>query len=797
MKKITIALALLFATVTLTSQIAIAEEKSNDEKHDNTLVVTADKRSKSILEVPMTLSAFSAEDLEASGITDIIDLTAAAPGLSASQSSAGGGSLYIRGIGSNLSGAGADPSIAMYRDGVYVARHVVAFQDFIDVERVEVLRGPQGTLYGRNATGGAINIISKKPSQDFAATLRMEAGDYGLFATSAAITGGLTENLAARTSVSFRERDNYSYNPFRQETLKQVDSIATNTSFLWSNDDDTEVLFRFDYEEDDGLGVIAGKHLVNSFTPSGYGGTLEAEILPDLFENNQDYDTSNNHLETYGVSLDIGFTLGDVQVKMITGYRDIETNIAYDTDFTELPNGFSEVADNSEMITQEVTFSSSEDEKFEWMVGGFVYDEKASQIFDANFNMRLSTALLNGFDGVLVPDPFFSLLPAGTDVHLEGVTAITSKNRTKAHAVFGEVAYNVSDQLKLTLGLRYSSEKKSHDTSAGAMSALNEVATALTRAGLDPALVDIYDYAVLFLGGGYSELLSNADTKSWDAITPRFVVEYEYSDSILLYGSVSKGFKSGGFNSSDTAPLVTTLNQQSDPEVVIIDFQPPFEPENIINYEVGLKGRSTDGKLAGSVSVYHYNYEDLQVRFVDSVGGFLPVENAGSANVTGLEIEGYYIPVEDFQLDAQVSYTDSEYDSFTAASASDARTGAPLDLTGRELDRAPKLKVNLGAEYSSPVGDSGSLLVLRVEYQHSDDMWLEQTMDPVAKTGGYDTFNARATWVFPGDNWTLSLWGRNISDENYISTSIYNNLQGYNIVNSAPRTYGVSVGYDF
>lgn len=749
-----VSLSVLTALLSLN---AIAEDQTNEDKivGIEKIEVTAQKRSQNILEVPASLTAFGEEQLVSSGIQNVLDLANFTPGLSVAPARAGGGSLYIRGIGTNITGAGSDPSVAIYHNGAYVSRHVVAFQDFIDVERVEVLRGPQGTLYGRNATGGAINVIDKTPDGSTEVSARLDVGNYDRKGAAFALGGTLVEDkLFGRISLSKQERDSYFTNAFLDNTvLKGEDTESITATLVFQPTDDFKATLRYKDYENDALGNVAAKNTLKG--PIFYAYPSIPEEPADPFVVNNDFSPGNNSAATDSLSLELEWDFEGFSLKSITAKRDIDTTSSYDTDGTYLPIGFNTVDEKSEMLSQELQLNTSINENIDMIAGLYYYDEEAF----SNINFEFPQGAL------------CSLATPAQDPACSAQTVFRADNTTQAYAAFTEVTYKASEDLRFILGARYSKEEKTFESNGG----------------IENLISDVSEFIGLPAGSYFlaSDVVGDvADEDEWSSTTGRFVIQYDLMEDLLLYSSISEGFKSGGFNSTDSG-LITSTPQGS------------YNPEELISYEVGLKGVFFDNRVSGSVSTFLYDYEDLQVRFVDSANdsdSSIVITNAGEAEVLGLEFEGKAFITQDFSVDFMATFLDTEYQDFSGAE--DIVTGDIIDLTGESLGRTPDYKFSIGAEYVVDLGDYG-FLAGRLEYLKQDEQRFGQSNSALVVGGGYSYGNARLTWSDVEAEWYVAAWVQNFNDDVYEVNMGYNNLVGGTTIYGTPRTYGLTIGYNY
>jgi iron complex outermembrane recepter protein len=797
--------------------VADAEEKFILEE----VVVTAQKREQNLFDIPIAISAFTGDQLDRAGIEDLQDLTAMAPGLKTSPSPGGGGTILIRGVGTGVAGVGADPNIAIYRDGVYVPRHSIAFQDFIDIERVEVLRGPQGTLYGRNATGGAINIISKTPGDEWTLDGRLDGGRYDQRTAAIAVGGPVIDDkILLRGSYVRSQEESFIENvfdpgaPFRE---KVVDSSAFNGSLIVNLSDDLEVVLRADYEEDDGFGVIPIRKTwlgPQNIADAGPIFGVPQILTDDRLQSNQDFaNTGDAQLRNHGASSTITWSLNDYTVKSITGYRYFESTRVYDGDGSNSPIATTMLPEKSESISQELQLLSPSGGVFEWVLGGFYYDEDTQGL--ARIGGPVSYDLGLGDFGL-------------SGINASVLTNFDSQLGTEAWAVFAQGTYNISDHWRATVGLRYSEEEKTFSTTSDSLRAIlnqDEIDTFLAGPiaplpspieGLTlGGLVNIYTDAI-----GPSLTAANTDKASFDAFTPRLVLEWLPSDDYLVYASVSRGFKSGGFNAYDTGPLNVLLNlsplpASGDPADA---FQDSYDQEELWSYEAGLRATLLEGRLRAASTLFYYDYSDLQVQTStgNSTTGFRSViSNDASADIHGVELELTAEPIDRLQLVLNASWTQGEFDQFSGVS--DAVDGAIVDMSGFDIPLTPEWRAFASAQYSFLLngGAYGILMPrLAVEYESSQNFLLStitSESDPrfsaqaASGIGDLSTVNGgertvvdvSLSYILPNADVTVTAYVDNVFDDTYRVGMLSDSSAGQQEILADPRVYGARVIFSF
>lgn len=747
MIRITTVVAGLLAAVSMPS-IAVAQQADDETDEANPIgigeiLVTAERRADSLQEVPLSISAVTGDDLAKSNIYDTEALATTVPGLVIQRDVVG--KAVIRGIGTENFTVGGDPGVATYVDGAYIARSSSGIFDFFDVERVEVLRGPQGTLYGRNATGGVINVISKAPTDYLEVRGSFTYGNYDTMRGEAAISGPITEGIRARVAGLYSKRDGFTTNIFPGIESRGLDELDTKD--LWAIRGRLDI----DLGERATLELIGDVYRDDSNPPAFWytDDTLPWQgpnsVYPrDLRTISQGYETATpgftsleigqaNRQDQNGLTGRFTYEGDSFTFTSTTSWRDIEFDWINDGD------GLSDFLvvyfqrDESEQFTQDIQLASNGDGPFQWIVGGSYFKEDSEGLY------------------AIPLGPTF-VPPVGFTVVFDGT------NETEAFGVFAEGSYNFGD-ITLTAGLRYSDESKD--------------ATLATP-----------------LFEGDTTFPVQTGSLSFDALTPRFVVEYEPRDGLNFYASVTRGFKSGGFSLLDNP-----LNA--------------FDAEKVWAYEVGMKSQYLNDRVRFNVSGFYYDYTDQQLSQVTNLA--TTTSNAGSSTIWGIESEFVVIPAAGFRLEGNVAYLNTQFDEFCTT---DTRNPAlPLDptnctfngiaisnLAGNELPRSPDLTAFMAATYETSIGDDMDGFI-RGEWQFTGDQFFSVFNRQTIAQDGYSVFNASAGISSADGTWNLQVWGRNIFDKEYFSnlfeSGVLNNVvipQGFV---GPPATYGVTVGFNF
>lgn len=710
-------------------QAAPAAHAQSDDQGLQDIVVTATKMGETRLQdTPIAVTALSGDDLAARGIRDVQDLKALVPSLQVADLS-GYTQMFVRGIGSNIVFIGSDPSTTLHSDGVYLARPMSYMNDFLDVERVEVLRGPQGTLYGRNSVGGTVNVISRKPSTTPAMEMRAEYGTYDRYALKVYATAPIG-NAGAAFSIAgdVSGHDAFRENVSTGSDMESLKSRGVRGQLLLPMGEAASLTLRADYGHQSGS-MGAYPKLIGPI-----GLDLADDILDDPDKVALDGE-AHTVMRNFGFAgeLDVELT-DDVSLRSLTAYRGFRGSILNDSDsspFAILPITIGPIRQNQ--FSQELNFIGKSD-VVDWVVGAFYFEEKNRE------DLTLG----------VVPENFS---------HVQ-------RPRLKAESLglFAQTEWHLSDKLSFIAGLRYTKEKKSYQL-------LDKYVEGVV---FDPELGNELP-PVMLPGATPDDPLVpwqfNVDTsRKDDALTPKFGLNYKPNDDVLLYVSATRGFKSGGFDFG-------ALNYE--------DAVRGFGAEKLWSYEAGIKTDLLDRRLRANLTGFYYDYKDLQVQgyLNDGLSFGATTNNAATARVKGLELELLARPVGGLSLSANLAYLDAKYDDFTGASVGKLE----FDASGKRLNNAPKWAGTIGAAYELGLSD-GSRIEFGADLRFQTTIYFTALNDggpvvdntvataPVLRTitdyaekqRGYEVVGARIGWKDASDRFGVNLFASNLFDKNYI-----------------------------
>jgi iron complex outermembrane receptor protein len=692
------------------------------------IVVTAQKRSENAQTVPIVVTAIGAGDLAAAKIETTQDLQFLAPALVYSSAS-GYAMPYLRGIGSAFTMPNADASVATYIDGAYVASDQGTIENLLGVQRVEVLEGPQGTLYGRNAIGGAINVITLTPTQTPDGQLTLSTGNYARKEASGSISGGVTDDLAVGLYAAGIEMNPYvtpltplsSVDPSHEtEWGVRLKAVYTPTSRLTLTGS-LEATKTRSYDEDAYRELSPNALVFQLFpgTPRGGAPYTAAGSLPVRAEIKQQAATLREEYDFDWANL-VG----------ISNYRNLTDYGALDLSASALPLlGGAVSPQTSRQYSQELQLLSPAGSYIKWIGGLFVFHERGADYPDQTY-----TAVLYG------PEFLSSNVYGAVD--------------TDSYAAFGQATIPldvVTEGLHVTLGARYTNDYKKYSAYTTTTDAAGTVLGPVT---------------------GYP-----TTDHTWSQVTPKASLEYQRGEQ-LYYVSYSQGFKSGAYN-------ITTPTAAG-----------PVNPEKLNDYEIGMKSRFWDGRIQWNTGAYYYDYKNLQVQITDFAhAGSTLLENAADAKAYGLESSFAIRVTDQLRINASAIWSHTEYTKFDDFASVNPVTLAAetVNATGNELQEAPNFAGSIGPDYEATLG-GGTLHASANVYYNAGYYW---TAANTFKQSPYTLVNASAGYTFPGQHWTVTAWGKNLTNRLYETGIETIATFGVYAQDAPPRMYGLSVKYGF
>jgi iron complex outermembrane recepter protein len=737
----------------------VAEEEAHTSRTLDTVVITSQRRESTLQDAAVAVSAVTGESLKKDRVLSYADLARNISSLSYTENSPLDQEFNIRGItNTRLDAPSSDQSIGIFIDDVYVGRSGLLNSDFFDIERVEVVRGPQGVLLGRNVVGGAISIYTAKPEFETGGAFNAEFGNYDSTKFDGHLTGALTNTLAARLSFQARSHDGYNKNLLTGEDLDNLDSTQARAQLLWTPREDLRIRTVLDYTDDESNGI----HRVAVADPNAasqgpwsttrdaiaevLGGLDIRESFPQTFRYaGESFDRGQElRREAIGLTVDIEKDLGDwATLKSVTGYRSGEASGLYDQSGLGYRNGIATPTtfafslpvfedESIEQLSQEIRLVSAGDGAFNWILGAYLQEDDVDK-----------------FDRFIGESPF---TPLGT---LSGESHWINHGETSSRAVFGQVGYELNDQFRGTVGLRYSRDEKS-GTVSGLQVRTGDIYNPTDTLPLTPLITPFNDVSY---------------EQSTEEVTPQVTLEWTPNDAVMTYATYSRGYKGGGFEDTPANAEAATAS---------------YDPETVRNIELGLKLELFDGRARINTAVFDMEYQDLQVTQTDDGCLCNITDNAADAKISGLETEVQWVVSDNLLLFGALTLLNTEYEDFVDSNG--------LDNSGNELQRTPGHQFNVGGELTTDFFQHKDALTLRLSYAYQDELfWLP---DNFQTEDAYGLLDGRVTLAPEDANWSLSFWGKNLTDELY-RTNIIAFLGDEVSTLGAPRTYGVSLGYSF
>jgi len=742
---------------------ALAQEGVLEE-----IIVTTQRRAERLQDVPLSVSAFSGDQLEEMGISDIKAITERTPGFTMGMFNPLQTQFYIRGIGSNEDGAGGDQSVIVFIDDVYGGRSAGFNLDIFDVERVEVLRGPQGTLFGKNVVGGAINIITKKPTEEPEAVLEASAGNMGLFGVRGRVMGPLADTVFGKLAFSHKNRDGYLDNfaenypnelpdAVDSDDLLDIDSTSVRGHLRWAPNDQWDLNLSAtyaDYETSTQVrhytGPTGALRLADMSLVADYDDKIHT-VLAD--------DRGLGAIEQIGVTSRIEYYPTDaLTLTSVTSFRNVDgqndepvATAAMGLLRASSPGaggisgifGDNDSWDESDTFTQELRIAYSGASNWQWVAGLYYSNEQTER----TETLGLGLAVPDGAGGSLVAMPKFT----GSD---------WQDNETNSYAIFGDITYSFNDQWSISAGGRQTEERK----------CIHRIGT--------PAPVVIPGLSQP------SEPWDFVDKAKFDSFTPKFSLNWTPTNDALLYATYSEGFKSGGWQGLSN--LRSIANNQ-------------FNPEAAEQWEVGAKTEWFDNRLRLNVAWFTTDYTDLQILQllvpVDAppdAPGILLTQNAADAKIEGVEIEFTARPHERLLLSGAVATLDTEFSNFFVPTGFRPPVAAPsTSRDGNALRNAPDWAYNLLVRYEHPLAN-GAMLALQGDYRHKDKVYQDPDVLEVAAVPAYDAVDFRVSYESPGGTYQVTAWMTNAFDEEYFLHN-YPAAGGGFATPAPPRHYGATI----
>lgn len=841
-----------------------APQNSAEEAPDaSEIIVTATLRNENLQDVPIAVTAFSGESLEKAGVRDVksFETVAASFNTNSTQTESGGTTLRVRGVGTTGNNTGLESAVGIFLDGVYLSRPGVALGDLVDVQQIELLRGPQGTLFGRNTSAGAVNIKTAKPNLNkFEGFANASYGNYDLFNVQGGISGPIVEGKAGfRISGAYRKRDGFVTNAVGDDSYDR-DRYVVRGQFYYEPSSDLNVRIIADYSKYDekccdAIIVRDTSFVANGvYALAGLPANGGAPFTGDQALKN--YRSSSNvplrdATKQYGLSGELNYTFGATTLTAITSYRDFKAVSQQETDFVSL-NVFSSSDRTSaatptsarsktdiKTFTQELRLAGAAfDDKFDFLVGGYYSNEKIDEIqsltLGADHQAYISATLLSAVPAATAqflvnsfgPNIARNLFAGG--VSSQGSQAANNFKQTARNwSLFTNNTVHLSERFKVNFGLRYSDDRKSglFDQISASSPACTAVLTQALPANLAPlrptaAALTCFPFATAVGTPSVGPREFDTVFKDNELIYTGKLL-WEPVDNVNTYASFTHGYKSGGFNLDPTAAIINAINNPTG--------TPAFRSETVDSYELGIKAKFGRG-LTANFALFRQDFKDFQV--LEFTGTQFNTFNVGGARAEGFEIETTLRPSRNFTFTNAVTYSDVRYDKDCDRGVFNAVTTL---LCGQKLTNAPTWTVVSGFDWSRDIGEKlqfglNGNVRLESDRRTSTPALLAVAAGtgnvtvPTAPGGGVNNFvripaaiqdanvkvNLRASIGNQNNGWALEFWGNNIFDVRTRNVTFNTPLRGVGTVGGGggvgvsrasfvqePRTYGVTARVKF
>lgn len=733
------------------------------------VIVTAQKRAQSMQDVPIAISAVQGEDMRVGGITKMENLAPSIPSLHISEAF-GTDQFFLRGLGSGVN-FGFEQAVGQVIDGFYYGRSRFGRSQFLDIERVEVLKGPQGALIGKNTTAGAINITTARPTEEFEAWVTGNAHVEGIegYSVEGAVSGGLTDTLMARFAFLQEDTDGFMDNKETGDDDQQNDDQVYRLSFLYEPGDEFNALFSWTYGDfdrqgrnmdlrkcsDSFLGFLANNGVTNEDCKENYKRTADAKRngVPD----------ESNETEFNTVGLTLNWEFDNFTLTSLTGYADYDYFEKGDIDRSSVEYIGSDIGEDYEQYSQEIRLVSSTDGPVEWIVGGFFQTTEQDTLFNVNFN-----GATRGIPPI-----------AGAIANRHLVT----HQESDTYAVFGQLSWHINDNWMVTVDGRYTREDKDGEQEQFPTEIYNDNNRIPRPPGPNPI-------------GLYNEHVVKADLTEKN-FSPNVTMVWEPDSDNMYYASIKTGFKGGGFDHQ----LIIDSSAGQD----VIDDRFEYEDEEVLAFEVGGKMILLDSTMHLNWALFYNKFDNLQVSSLVGPATF-SVGNAASAKTYGFETDLKWAATDHLTLSLALSLLTAEYDDFdgqcnfvqlsTATCPDPVNETQPLD--GETLQYAPDYSFSASAEYVWPVGENLELVGF-VQVYGQDETALALDLDPNTFQDSYEKVDARVTLQSGEGDWSVSVIGRNLTDETVANFANDHTgfSGGYFSLLEAPLTVAIQGTYRF
>jgi iron complex outermembrane receptor protein len=775
------------------------------------VIVTAQKRNQSENDIGIAISTWTGNELRDMGVVSAEDMALRTPGLTVNESSATGVPLYtIRGVGFQDYSTGASSTVGIYFDQVAMPYTVMTRGLLFDAERVEVLKGPQGDLYGRNTTAGQINFISNKPSEEFEVGVNVGYSSYSTVDFEGFVNGSMGENAQGRIALkTIQSSEGWQKSVDGDDELGEKDVTALRASFNIELSEDANLLLVAHHVDDqsdnkantayDGREIglaefsapysAVAPYLASGETPpwystddneaAGWTNSYTSSITGTTFDLRPKRD---NQLK--GMSAHLDWDLGNVSLTSITAYNKFERVERNDWDGGQYNDSSNINTTDLSVFSQELQLSGSTD-SVDWLVGAYYSTDEMEEYY----HYFMSDSLYGGASLVFDIAPF--------KLNGTGILELDTKyqQETDSSAIFGHVEWQFTDALKLTVGGRYTKEQRdwsgcTYVADDNSLGSFNNVLFGTTLSAGSCGTIDDRPSSPTFILGllgtpdANNGLAVFTDTIDTSRMMGKIGLDYTPSDNVLYYASISQAFKSGGFNGANSNTTTQLM---------------PYDEEILTSYEIGAKATLLEGSMQLNAAVFSYDYKDKQEqdRVITLVGAISGLTNVDESSITGAEIDIQWLPTDGLRLAFGGAWLDTEIEQWQAVDAANSAwlvNTATFDASGSELPQAPSLSYTALIGYDTNITEN-LILGMALDLSYTDKT--TGGVAPERATEDYMVINARLSISDASEKWKTLLWVRNVADEDYYASAFLGGNGPYVRSMGMPRTVGVSLSYSF
>lgn len=769
------------------------------------VVVTSRRYEENQQDTPVAVNAMTSEHLENQGISTVSDVVLNSPGASFTQFNKMQAEYGMRGVSSQTEGASGDSSVSTIIDNVVISKDFMKNPAFFDMSRVEVLRGPQGTAFGRNASSGLIHLITARPEEEFSAGVTVDIGSHGLFNTDAYVTGALTDTVAGRLAVNFDSLDGYTEDTRSGKDLGGEENKAIRGSLLINPSDSLQIYLKAEYGEDrdDSPAIRKARDCTTPYQEAGatsfagppQPGWKEVPVFTDSCDpwetqiSDESFSKFYLDREITNLTAEVVWDISDgLALTSATGWVDGKSEYFIDTHGGPNNSMFQNTVNDATMFSQEIRIDNhGAGEALRWLAGVYYMQDEHDR-FDQNIFYAENAA--GGPPGGGNGTPMGVPNPNGGFFRPETRDIKDGYSETESLGIFGEVSYDITEALNITAGIRYSKDEKDYEIAhygygwGGPLDGLTDIdANGNVIAGTSCAFAPGLDQ--FYCGSptnpvGYTNAVPTNET--WENVSGKVSLQYAISEDKMVYGLIAQGYKTGGFQPEPSNPIVALE---------------PFDEETVINFELGFKGDFGDN-FRFNASAFYTEYDDLQMfLFKTNANGdfFQAAENAASVEITGIEMDYIWAVSENLRFSGSLALIDAELVDALIDTDAD---GIAEDFSGTRPDNTAEWTSTFVVEYDIPL-NNGDLISLRADWRGNSEVYDDIGESEARKHEDYDVVGVRASFMPSSEDWSVALWGRNIFEEEYTTNvgPAQPNTSQLNFSYGAPRTYGVTLKYDF